>query len=456
MKNKLFLFFCLLSSISYSQNWDSLGSGLTGPGADVRDLFVDTATNLLYAVGSFEYAGNKQVNGVAVWNGIEWDSVGEGLGGQAAPVVAIASYQGDLYATGYYYSGTIYTWNGQDWVSIMSNADGPVFELYSRDQYLYALGWFDSIGGIYAARIAKYDGNTWSAIDDTQWTEDSGPLVAALLYNGELYAAGWSYIWPYFENIGRFDGSDWNPLATGIIGGAHIKSLCIYQNKLIIGGDFAEASGNPSNSIVAWDGNDFHELGNGVDDIIIGVNDMVVYNNKLYVAGDFQTVDYGLPAEKIAIWDGQQWCGLGSQIEGVPNCIAEYNGELIIAGNIDSIDGVHFNKIAKWIAGDYVDTCGAITGVAENIPPHQNIFISPNPFTNQTTITFQNPKFKIQNLKFQLFTTLGQKASIKYSVSENESNTIFHIDRGNLSSGVYFFQIISDQEIVASGKIIAQ
>ncbi len=78
--------------------------------------------------------------------------------------------------------------------------------------------------------------------------------------------------------------------------------------------------------------------------------------------------------------------------------------------------------------------------------------ISPNPFTTRTTITFQNSKSLIQNLELQLFDVLGKKYFTDYSISNNS----FILKRNDLPSGIYFFRILSENEILVSGKIVAQ
>jgi hypothetical protein len=79
------------------------------------------------------------------------------------------------------------------------------------------------------------------------------------------------------------------------------------------------------------------------------------------------------------------------------------------------------------------------------------IEVHPNPFYTVATITLFTPQHS-KNLSIKLINILGEQMQIEYSL---EGKTI-KLLRGNLPAGVYFLQVFSAQEIVASGKLIAQ
>lgn len=79
-------------------------------------------------------------------------------------------------------------------------------------------------------------------------------------------------------------------------------------------------------------------------------------------------------------------------------------------------------------------------------------FVYPNPFSQQTTIQIVSNKNTLEEYQLVLFDVTGRK--IHPSVEKKEN--AFEINRSGLSSGIYFYQIISNTKVVSEGKIIVQ
>jgi hypothetical protein len=81
-----------------------------------------------------------------------------------------------------------------------------------------------------------------------------------------------------------FLGSDCQPLGNGIsdIKGLYVYALTVYNNQLIVGGDFTTDRGGIANRIARWDGTSWHPLGSGMNNVIF---DMAVYNGQLIAGG---------------------------------------------------------------------------------------------------------------------------------------------------------------------------
>ena len=173
-----------------------------------------------------------------------------------------------------------------------------------------------------------------------------------------------------------------------------------------------------------------------------------IHNNQLYAVGVFENVG-GVPAQHIAKWDGEEWCGLGSEFNNNIGSLAKFKDEIIIGGGFEVIDGdsIYYN-IAKWVGGNYTDTCGTYTNVT-NYPKflHDDMIIYPNPFTTSTTIRF--PSSNSGNIEIVLYNTLGFRVR---RVKSNSNEIILH--RGNLPSGIYFYQIRTRETVLATGKLI--
>ncbi len=80
------------------------------------------------------------------------------------------------------------------------------------------------------------------------------------------------------------------------------------------GGSFSMAGGIPANRIAKWDGTNWSPLGTGMNNF---VQALTVFDDgsgggpALYTGGFFITAGGG-PANLIAKWDGVSWSALGS------------------------------------------------------------------------------------------------------------------------------------------------
>ena len=123
----------------------------------------------------------------------------------------------------------------------------------------------------------------------------------------------------------------WQPVSTGVVGGnfgfACVRAMTVYNNKLIVGGEFDNAGGNPAKNIAAWDGTNWSALGTELKCNICGigytkcgqsegygrygwVGALAVYNNELYAGGQFKDAN-GVSLNCIAKWNGSSWVGWG-------------------------------------------------------------------------------------------------------------------------------------------------
>ncbi|HET6769905.1 MAG TPA: hypothetical protein VFH08_20995, partial [Chitinophagaceae bacterium] len=149
-------------------NWSALNLGL---GGGIVYSLTDYNGDI-YAGGSFwRTGGNDYVNHIAKWNGTSWSTVGEGTDFASA---ALAVYNGNLYAGGFYPSyndGTgdgvgeslpsnyISKWDGVYWSGVGRGVFGTVFKLLPTDSALYVGGGFTYADTFPANRIAKWLGN---------------------------------------------------------------------------------------------------------------------------------------------------------------------------------------------------------------------------------------------------------------------------------------------------------
>ena len=94
--------------------------------------------------------------------------------------------------------------------------------------------------------------------------------------------------------------------------------------------------------------------------------------------------------------------------------------------------------------------CSDFINSVENKIKHgaMEVVIYPNPFQESTTVKMLNSS--VANGSFKLFDNYGRKV---YSI-ELKNKSQISLDRNNLSSGIYFYTIESEQNYLKSGKLI--
>ena len=354
-------------------------------------VFDDGTGEALYVGGYFVTANGLIVNGIAKWDGAEWSALSGPLGtGMSGAVDDLAVYDDGtgeaLYAGGEFNTAGgvtvnfIARWNGTEW-SALSGPSGTgvndvVRTLVVHDdgggEALYAGGEFNTAGGVIVNNLAKWDGTAWSGLvgpsgTGTDFDVDSLTVYddgsgAALYAGGGFATAGGVTV----NRIAKWDGSQWSALTgpsdTGM--NSSVFALVVYDDgggsALYAGGGFTTAGGVPARRIAKWNGAEWLALdgptGAGVDN---DVNAFAVYDDgsgkALYAGGDFVAAGGGT-VSFIAKWDGTAWSALngpsGTGIGGNVNALAVYDdggGEALYAGGVfNTADGDDVNCIAKW------------------------------------------------------------------------------------------------------------
>jgi len=428
-KLKLFLIGISIGLIPikiFAQNWQKLGNGAS---FKVVSLYADTASNRLY-IGK-ESAGTD--NAINYWNGLQWDT----LHSIGYPIIAINKFHNEIYCS----DGSLYKYNGTNW-SFISN--GGILNLFNQNENnLYTCGWFDSIGGVAASNIAKWDGINWSAIDTTKWL--GGAISCSIIYNGELYIGG-NFV-NYngtIDRVARWDGIQWQPVGNGIRGGmGGVNCFEIYNNELYVGGRFNMVE-NPGNAIAKWNGFNWNAVGGGMTSTNAQIFDLQTYNNELYACGVF-TIAGGQQINSIAKWNGTDWCGLGfnASNNGWVYSMAVLNNELYIGGAFDVINGDTMNYVAKWIGGNFTDVCGNTTSM-QILDNKEELIILPNPATETIKLLNLAPNESI--------VIIDLTGNIVIKTILNETQTI---DINLLAKGMYFIQTQSKVKI-KTAKFIKQ
>ena len=422
---KIFIFIGLLMIPAFylAQNWMPVSIGFNN---SPYKLFVNYTSDLLIADGVFTTADNIPVHLSAQFDGTGWDSIPYLHNNYMSHVYL--DFQGNTYFS----SLNLIRWNGVS-LDTIGTPNGSIYGVCIYQNELIAYGNFDSIEGVAASCIAKWNGSVWSAFDTTHFRLPY--ILVAKEYQGQLYIGGNFANWDgSLDRLARWDGTKWNPVGNGIRGGsASVATMVEYQGKLIFAGNFNKSQGNPGNAIVGWDGYNWQEMGNAISEQGATVSDAKVFDNDLYVCGNFNIVD-GVSIMNFAKWDGSRWCGLGSTPQSwVGRSMAVYHNELyIICGR--TLNGDTMNFITKWVGGSYTDTCGAMVGI-ENKIPQFNLSLFPNPAHSTFSIFGISPG-EISGIR--VYDVAGKLVCERVSL---QGGTV-----EGLVSGMYFVEIeIGDQ-----------
>ncbi len=224
--------------------------------------------NDLYACGTFEKSNfgttnYTPTNNIAKWNGSYWEGVGNPPGVSKYSII--------------------------DW--------SHVEEMVEYNNELYIVGSFDSVGGVPAINIAKWNGTNWAGLGNGQTAPviNGLGLFCAEVYNGELYVAG-----GYFE-IYKWNGTNWS-MVTNV--DRPVYNMCVYNGELIVTGEFDSIGGISSKGLARYNGQSWNTgFGTGFEFTGGGTfhqgMSLKVLNNELYVGGYFDKVN-GITAHGIA------------------------------------------------------------------------------------------------------------------------------------------------------------
>ena len=258
--------------------WSTLGGWING-----SQVGAEVFNNELYITGNFSNAGGTPTRGIAKWNGTQWDSL-NGPGLDYAPGFAghdLLYYNGSLILGGEFttvnglYARGIASWDGISFDTIgNSSTIGAVLRLATYNNDLYASGIIPF--GNYQHTIARWNGQQW---DSVGFGLNRTPYTMSV-YNNELYAMGefdTAGLQPIL-GIARWNDTVWNSVGSGldlmninidtIVFGLDtlflrqevILSSCVYNNELYVGGYFSMIGGIAANSIAKW-----HDFGANVE-----------------------------------------------------------------------------------------------------------------------------------------------------------------------------------------------
>jgi hypothetical protein len=374
--------------------WQIVGAGNNGiPYGTVYALRVYDAGSgaALYAAGNFKFSDPTHGR-IARWTGTTWADVGTEVHYLVDPgdgvIYALALFNGgsgsSLYAGGIFdIAGgapalSVASWNGSTWSALRPpggwGASGNVYSLATFDAgsgaRLYAGGAITEAGGVSTGGIAQWNGSMWSPVggglhfQQGQYTYPGG-ANALLVFDGPagndvLYVGGY-FTNPGGSGLATWNGTSWSVF--GAVGRAFGDPGTVYAfapdtlgatPALFIGGSFNTANGIASEGVARFDPHtaQWSGLGSGTNSDVYA---LATFNDgsgmALYAAGAF-TAANGVPAQKIARWNGVSWSAVGGGFDNNVLALAVFDdgsgSALYAGGGFATAGGVPASTIARW------------------------------------------------------------------------------------------------------------
>jgi hypothetical protein len=134
--------------------------------------------------------------------------------------------------------------------------NGGVNALAVSGSDVYTAGYFTTAGGIAATNIAKWDGSSWSAPGSgisgpPDYPYYGGSVSALAVSGGDVYAGGifTTAGGGAANGIAKWDGNSWSALGSGIrvdLRYPPVSALAVSGSELYAGGNFTTAGGKVS------------------------------------------------------------------------------------------------------------------------------------------------------------------------------------------------------------------
>jgi trimeric autotransporter adhesin len=327
--------------------------------------------NNVYAGGNFSFAGGSSATNVAYWDGSLWHAMGNPFNGPVNGLQFFGTYlyAAGAFTNTALHLTNIARWDGSTWSALPGGgANRVISDLTTNATSLFVGGAFTQIGGIAATGIVSFDGSsTWTTMGGVFGFQGSGGQVNKFDWQGnQLYAGG------AFERVGnvgacdvaRWDGTNWWSLGTSKGGDAptvnNATSMLLVNNTtqpgLYIGGLFSTLGNVVLNCIGRWDGTNWNPVGSGMSGSLFGINGqrvlaMATDGTNLYAGGIFTNAG-SVYASQIAYWNGSNWNPMGSGVDNnVDAIVVGLTNYIWVGGAFTNAGGTYSRGISEWYAG---------------------------------------------------------------------------------------------------------
>lgn len=142
--------------------------------------------------------------------------------------------------------------------------------------------------------------------------------------------------------IARWDGQQWRSLQSGLNGIVH--ALATTDLYMYVGGDFTEVGSQTVNRVVRWDGFSWQAMGTGVNG---SVHAIIARDNEVYIGGEF-TLSGSTVVNHVARWNGSNWQPMDVGVNGTVHALAFLGNNIVVGGDFTQAGSTIVNRIAMW------------------------------------------------------------------------------------------------------------
>jgi len=340
------------ATATYGADMDAYWDNAMGlPGADGYVTIMMAVDSAAYVGGYFTNIGGIKSQGIAKWDGNQWQSMSGGVQGgllacvQALAVVGTSVYVGGSFTeTGGVLAPNLARWDGHEWHDVGGGVEHTVWNLAVIGTDLFVGGSFNRAGEIAATNLARWDGANWHALEGDFPGEGPGAMA---VHGGMLYAF-WSVRNPQSGQdepfLSKWDGTNW--IRAGLTGTA--ADIYSARSGLWAGGDFGGTW--PWKSVAFWNGTTWSYRDAGLTTLNEAYAFAEAQGSTYLAAG---SLEQGIPLTAIMAWVGERWVSTGT-VAGSPSLgaqvtsLASNETELFVGGVFDSVGGKPATNLAVW------------------------------------------------------------------------------------------------------------
>jgi hypothetical protein len=426
--------------------------------------------NELYAGGRFTNGGGVNANYLAKFDGANWVSVG---GGVEDRIYSLTTYKNELVVGGQHkfagagnslYCNRISKWNGTSWSTFSTGMSDKVNTLLTVDSTLYAGGEFTIAGGRPASKIAKWETlNTYTVSGTVRYSGSGLPVtggkVKAIrldMYTREVLSV---------DSVGIQANGTFNLVRTR----QDTLDILAFPN------DITEEDFVPTYypSTISWQNSQRVYVGGNVSNINIDVIPATPVTSNGSISGNAilnylpagllngnglpfksKTIIYakqGTLYRSFSVSDNNEIYGMSALPPGNYDIIVNRVGYTSASANVTLSAGNNFTINNLNFTLNPLDRVGVQnigTTVSKNFVLHQNY---PNPFNPETKIRFEVVSSK--NVSIQVFDVIGKEVATLVNKKFTPGVYEVNFDASKLSSGIYFYKLITD-DFVDTKKMV--
>ncbi len=454
-------------------NWEDRFSEF-GPDSTVLAL-ARSPLQGLFVGGVFAESNIMPASYLALWTGIAWLPLGEGVNGPVTHL-ALDSNQEDLYVAGSFTtagglsSAGLARWNfyHQTWDPFVFPISGTIRDMVfdSQDEVSHSL---------YVA-VETEDGKgrvyKWTPSQDRQTGQRSTigeelpqPIRTMDVEAGRIVIGfgqpdgqyGSSSDCAIFGCMAESRGASWVPIdaSAPIDSVASVDHIVFAFDQVHVAGRIAwTIDGSPVSYLAQYDGQSWSKHGEGLQAPVTALDNLCqsncTFGYRNSQSNDLLVVGAEVPGG-VRMWNRGDWFTPEQGVDGTAYAFAAVDSEgsrgAYVGGSFYLAGGLPSNNLARWRMALPVST-----EPVETLPAHStSVVVYPNPTAGQATVVIENALPHLGQLA--VFDMLGRLRQINRDLPLAAGKNQFSVDLAGLPSGLYLIRLETETGRI-SAKII--